>query len=200
LCRREKVKLFLKGDRCYSGKCAVEKRPTAPGQHGKNHVKLSEYGIRMREKQKAKRIYGMNEGQFRRFFAEAARKPGVTGEYLFKLLESRLDNVIYRCGFAPSRNSARQMVLHGHILVNEKKVNVPSFIVKPRDVVRLRDKSKEMTVVKANIVKVKERGVLSQISWMDIDLDKLQVTFNKLPEKSDIGTFLDDQLIVEYYK
>ena len=200
LCRREKTKLFLKGDRCFTPKCALEKRDYAPGQHGKMTRKPSEYGIRLREKQKAKRIYGLNEGQFKRFFSIAASKPGITGLYLLKLLESRLDNIVYRAGFGGSRDQARQLVLHGHILVNGKRVNIPSYIMKPNDVVTLKDKSKELVGVKAAVVRIKERGMLPQGGWLEVNLEQLTATFKKMPEKDEIGAVINDQLIVEFYR
>ena len=199
LCRREKVKLFLKGDRCLGGKCALEKRAYFPGQHGKKISKLSEYGLRLREKQKAKRIYGMNESQFKRFFSIAERKPGATGEYLLKLLESRLDSTVYRSGFAASRDLARQLVLHGHILVNNKKVNIPSYILKPNDVVTVKEKSKNLVVIKSNIEKVKERGGINS-PWLEVNFDELRIVFKRMPEESEIGSILEKQLIVEFYK
>jgi small subunit ribosomal protein S4 len=200
LCRREKVKLFLKGDRCYTPRCAVEKRQYAPGQHGKVPSKLSEYGIRLREKQKAKRIYGLNEGQFKRFFSIAARKPGVTGLYLLKLLESRLDNIVFRSGFAASRDTARQLILHGHFRVNGKKVNIASYIMRPNDVITVKEKSKELKAVKTAVERAKERGMVPSGAWIDVSLDQLQITFKKMPEKDDIGTVLNEQLIVEFYR
>lgn len=200
LCRREKVKLFLKGDRCYSSRCALEKRNYAPGQHGKKPVKLSEYGLRLREKQKAKRIYGMNESQFRRFFSIAARKPGVTGEYLLKLLESRLDNIIYRSGFAASRDAARMLTSHGHVLVNGKKINIPSYIAKPNQVITIREKSKELKSIKLNIERVKERGSVVPGGWIEVNLDELKILYKRMPEENEIGSILEKQLIVEFYK
>jgi len=199
LCRREKIKLFLKGDRCFTGKCAIEKKSVPPGQHGKMMSKLSEYGIRLREKQRAKRIYGMNEGQFRRFFSIASDKKGVTGAYLLKLLESRLDSVVYKAGFAPSRDAAKLFVLHGHVQINGKSVNVASYILKPGDVITVRQKSKELKVVKTSVERIKERGGITSGAWLDVDFDNLKITFKKMPEDSEIGSILNMKLIVEFY-
>ena len=199
LCRREKIKLFLKGDRCYTGKCAIEKKAVPPGQHGKKMTKLSEYGIRLREKQRAKRIYGMNEGQFRRFFGIASNQKGVTGEYLLKLLESRLDSVVYRAGLAASRDAAKILILHGHVLVNGKRVNIASYILKPGEIVTIKEKSKEMKAIKTNIERVKERGGINSGAWLDVDFDNLKITFKKMPEESEIGSILNKKLIVEFY-
>ncbi|MEI6845410.1 MAG: 30S ribosomal protein S4 [Candidatus Firestonebacteria bacterium] len=199
LCRREKIKLFLKGDRCYTGKCAIEKGAIIPGQHGKKMSKLSEYGIRLREKQRAKRIYGMNEGQFRRFYGIAAGKKGVTGEYLLKLLESRLDSVVYRAGLAASRDGAKILVLHGHVQVNGKMVNIASYILKPGEVVSIREKSKQMKAIKMSVDRIKERGGITSGAWLDVDFDNLKVTFKKMPEEAEIGSILNKQLIVEFY-
>ncbi|MFH1825525.1 MAG: 30S ribosomal protein S4 [Candidatus Firestonebacteria bacterium] len=202
LCRREKVKLFLKGDRCYTGKCALEKKAYLPGQQGKKGkkiTKLSEYGLRLREKQKVKRIYGMNEAQFKRFFSMAKRKPGITGEYLLKLLERRLDNTVYRSGFSASRAGARQLVLHGHILVNNKKVNISSYILKPNDVIEVKEKSKNLKAIKTNIEKVKERGGITY-NWLEVNLDELKTVFKRAPEETETGLIVEKQLIVEFYK
>ncbi|MEI7904070.1 MAG: 30S ribosomal protein S4 [Candidatus Firestonebacteria bacterium] len=199
LCRREKVKMFLKGDRCFTPKCALEKRQTAPGQHGKKPTKLSEYGIRLREKQKAKRMYGLNEGQFKRFFEIASRKPGVTGLHLLKLLESRLDNVVFRSGFGASRDQARQLVMHGHVLVDGGCVNIPSYILKPNEVITLKPKAKELKGVKAAVERIKERGMIPS-GWLEVNLDLLSITYKKMPEKDEIGAIVNEQLIVEFYR
>ena len=194
LCRREGQKLFLKGDRCYGGKCALERRNYAPGQHGQMRKKSSEYGLQLREKQKAKRFYGMQETQFRNLFDKAVSKKGVTGENLLIMLESRLDNVVYRLGLASSRKEARQLVVHSHFTVNGKKVNAPGQEVKAGDVIAVKEKSK-------NSPKFKEiRDMQITVpSWLTVDTDTLEGKVVALPTRADIDTPIAEHLIVELY-
>jgi len=194
LCRREGIKLYLKGERCYTNKCAVERRPYAPGQHGHNRKKLSEYGIQLREKQKVRRIYGINERQFRRYFAEAERQKGVTGEILMRLLERRLDNVVYRLGFAVSRPQARQIVLHGHVQVNGRKVNIPSYLVDIGDEVEIREKSKNL-----QIFQEAKEAARSVPKWLEVDLDQLKGKVVSFPTMEDLDIPVEPHLIVELY-
>ena len=194
LCRREGIKLYLKGDRCYTNKCAVERRPYAPGQHGQGRRKLSEYGLQLREKQKVRRIYGVNEKQFRRYFAEAERQKGVTGEILMRLLERRLDNVVYRLGFAASRPQARQIVLHGHVQVNGKKVNIPSYLVDIGDEVEIREKSKNLQMFQ----EAKE-AARSVPQWLEVDSDQLKGKVVSFPSMEDLDIPVGAHLIVELY-
>jgi small subunit ribosomal protein S4 len=196
LCRREGMKLFLKGDRCYSDKCAYDRRPYPPGQHGQARVKFSEYGLRLREKQKVRRMYGVLERQFRKYFAGADRSKGVTGEQLLGLLERRLDNAVYRLGFAATRNEARQLVLHHHVLVNGKRVNVPSFLVKVGDKVSIRDKSRNIPRIKESVSGAERRG---QITWMELDKENFTGTVKTLPVREEITLPINEQLIVEFY-
>ncbi len=194
LCRREGMKLFLKGARCFTDKCAIERRNYPPGQHGLNRGKLTPFGIQLREKQKAKRIYGVLEGQFRRYFHEAEREKGVTGENLLRLLELRLDNVVYRLGFAASRRESRQMVAHGHFAVNGRKVSVPSFLVKVGDTVALRG-SKYEARVDDNLNA--GRGAAPQ--WLAVDPGARRGVVRSLPLREDIQIPVTEQLIVELY-
>lgn len=194
LCRREGQKLFLKGERCYSSKCAIERRNYAPGQHGQARKKQSEYGIQLREKQKAKRFYGMQETQFRNLFDKAAKKPGMTGENLLILLESRLDNVVFRLGFASSRKEARQLVTHGHFTVNGKKADIPSMEVKAGDVIKVKEKSQSSPKFK----EVKEMSITVP-SWLSVDVEKLEGKVITLPRREDIDTPIAEHLIVELY-
>lgn len=196
LCRREGEKLFLKGDRCFGDKCAMEKRPYPPGQAGKKRPRDSEYRLQLREKQKTKRIYGMLEKQFHSYYELANRQPGVTGENLLRLLEIRLDNVVYRLGFAKSRDEARQLVRHGHIHVNGKRVDIPSFRVKAGDLIAIAPKSKDLLVIKAAIV-ASERS--SVPGWLEVDIEKLQGSVIALPERDQIDTMVSETLIVELY-
>lgn len=196
LCRREKQKLFLKGSKCHSEKCPLEKKNYAPGQHGLNRrAKFSEYGVQLREKQKVKRIYGLLETQFHSYFEKANQQKGVTGENLIRLLESRLDNVVYRLGFAPSRKSARQIVRHRHLLVNGKIVDIPSYLLSPGDVISVRDNSKKLDIIHNSLRKAKD-GIYN---WINIDKASLSGTFLQLPERSDIPLNVNEQLIVELY-
>lgn len=196
LCRREGQKLFLKGERCFSEKCAVDKRPYAPGQHGKARKKLSEYGIQLREKQKAKRIYGVLETQFRNYFAEADRRKGITGSNLLILLELRLDNVMYRAGLGRSRTEARQVTRHNHVLVNGKKVNIPSYSVRVGDVISLKEKSQSIQRFK-DIIETTESRIVPE--WMDVDLENKTIKILDLPTREQIDTQVQETLIVELY-
>lgn len=196
LCRRETMKLYLKGDRCYSDKCAIERRNYPPGQHGQGRVKFSEYGQQLREKQKIKRIYGILERQFRGYFESAERMKGITGENLLVLLERRLDNIVFRLGFANSRAEARQLVLHRHFTVNGRTVNVPSFLVKPGDAVELREKSRKIARVLDSLEAVARRGVPQ---WLDLEKDKFRGTVKALPVRSDLTMPIQEQLVVELY-
>jgi small subunit ribosomal protein S4 len=189
--------LFLKGDRCYSDKCAFERRSFAPGQHGQARMrKVSDYAIQLREKQKVRRIYGMLEGQFRKYFEIAERIKGVTGENLLMLLESRLDNVIYRLGYANSRNQGRQLVRHNHIEVNGRKVNIPSFRVSVNDVITLKEKSRKVGAINESLEAVVRRGVPS---WLELDKDNYKGTVKALPVRQEITMPIQEQLIVELY-
>lgn len=196
LCRREGIKLFLKGDRCYGDKCAIERRPYPPGMAGKKRPRDSEYRIQLREKQKAKRIYGILEKQFRNYYKLASRMTGITGENLLRLLESRLDNVVYRLGFAASRDEARQNVRHGHFLVDGSRVNIPSYRVKPGQVVAVADKAKELTVVKAAIISSSKVEIPG---WLEVDVEKLHGKVLSLPTRDQIDAPVREQLIVELY-
>ena len=196
-CRRERLKLFLKGDRCYTDKCAFERRSYPPGQHGQSRMrKFSDYAIQLREKQKVRRMYGVMEGQFHKYYKKADRIKGVTGENLLSLLEKRLDNAMYRCGFAGSRCQARQLVKHDHILVNGKRVNVPSYIVSVNDVISVREKSRKVEVITDNMEAVARRGVPS---WLEVDKDGFQATVKSEPERQEITMPIQEQLIVELY-
>ncbi len=196
-CRREGEKLFLKGDRCYSAKCAVIKRHTPPGQHGQaRQRKQSEYGIQLREKQKCRRAYGVLESQFRKYYEMAANMRGATGENLLALCERRLDNVVYRLGFADSRPMARQMVNHSHILVDGKKVNIPSYLVKAGQVITVREGSRDME----NLKELKEQGAAKPVpKWLDMDAANLTGKIAAMPQRDDIDLTIEEHLIVEYY-
>lgn len=196
LCRRENLKLFLKGERCYSDKCAIERRNYPPGQHGQGRPKFSEYSIQLREKQKVKRMYGLLESQFRRTFFEAARTKGITGETLLILLERRLDNATYRVGFASSRAEARTLVRQGHILVNGKKVNIPSYSVRVGDVISIREKSRQMGRVLTALDGAQRRGVPD---WAELDRESFSGRIKIFPTRSDITMPINEKLIVELY-
>jgi len=196
ICRREGMKLYLKGTRCESEKCAFERRGYAPGQHGQKRRKDTEYGLQLREKQKVKRIYGLFEKQFRRYFSIAARKKGVTGENLLQLLEQRLDNTVYRLGFSESRRQARQVVRHGMILVNGKKVDIPSYTLKAGDKISIQEKFKENLVLKRSVESLQKRGVPE---WLEVDATTLSGSFKKIPTKDEIALPVQEQLIVELY-
>jgi len=196
LCRREKMKLFLKGAKCDSPKCPIEIRPYPPGEHGRNRPKESEYLLQTREKQKARRIYGILERQFRGYYQEASRRRGKTGDNLLQILESRLDNVVYRAGFAKSRDMARQLVLHGHFLVNGHKVDVPSYRVTESDIVEVSPKSLGLTPF---IVARAEAGERLVPAWLEVVPDKMRVLVHAMPERPQIDTQVQEQLIVELY-
>ena len=196
LCRREGTKLFLKGDRCLSGKCAIDRRNTAPGQHGAATKKLREYGMQLREKEKTKRYYGVLERQFVNYFEEADRAKGMTGENLICLLERRLDNVVYRMGMAASRKEARQLVLHGHFTLNGKNVNIPSLIVKAGDVISVKESSRASVKIKAL---AEDLATKTAPKWLDVDKNGLSVKVATLPARDDVDFDFNEQLIVELY-
>ena len=196
LCRREGTKLFLKGERCTSGKCAIDRRSTAPGQHGAANKKQREYGMQLREKQKTKRYYGVLEKQFRNYFEEADRKEGMTGENLLKLIERRLDNVVYRMGIAESRREARQLVLHEHITLNGRKVNIPSIIVSAGDVVAIKENFRSSARCKALAEKMQSK---TAPKWLEVDKENLSAKVAALPARDDIDFEFNEQLIVELY-
>ena len=199
LCRREGQKLFLKGERCVSPKCAVDRRPFPPGEAGRRNVmrrKVSDYGVQLREKQKARRMYGVLERQFRRYFKEASRRKGLTGGTLLALLESRLDNVVYRLGFADSRAQARQLVRHGHFAVNGRKTDIPSFQVSLNDLISVREGSRTKTYFRE---RAQILGSASPPTWLSLDVSNLGGTVTSAPERDEIGVLLNEQLIVEYY-
>jgi small subunit ribosomal protein S4 len=196
LCRREGTKLFLKGDRCLSGKCAIDRRNTAPGQHGAATKKLREYGMQLREKEKTKRYYGVLERQFVNYFEEADRTKGMTGENLICLLERRLDNVVYRMGMAASRKEARQLVLHGHFTLNGKNVNIPSLIVKAGDVISVKESSRASVKIKAL---AEDLATKTAPKWLDVDKNGLSVKVATLPARDDVDFDFNEQLIVELY-
>jgi small subunit ribosomal protein S4 len=198
LCRREGMKLFLKGARCYSDKCAIEKRNFPPGQHGKDRKpKIVGYGLQLREKQKAKRYYGVPEVQFRNLFEKASRLKGVTGENLLGMLERRLDNVVYRVGFGTSRSMARQLVRHGHVLVNGKKVNIPSYLLRPNDVVEIREKSRQNSAIQGSL---EATAHMPSPNWIEVDRDGLKARILAPPKREELVQIkLEEQLIVELY-
>jgi small subunit ribosomal protein S4 len=196
LCRREGVKLFLKGDRCYSDKCGVERRPFPPGQAGKKRPRDSEYRVQLREKQKAKRSYGVLEKQFRTYYELASRQQGKSGENLLKILETRLDNVVYRLGFAASRDEARQTVRHNHIFVNGSRVNIPSYRVRPGDTIAVADKARDLTVIKAALI---SSARVEVPAWLQVDAEKLSGKVLAIPTRDQIDMPVREQLIVELY-
>ncbi|HEX6077593.1 MAG TPA: 30S ribosomal protein S4 [Micromonosporaceae bacterium] len=195
-CRREKMKLFLKGAKCEGPKCPIERRPFPPGQHGRGRLKETEYLLQLREKQKARRVYGVLEKQFRRYYEEANRKGGKTGETLLQILESRLDNVVYRAGFAKSRDMARQLVKHGHLLVNGRKVDIPSYRVGEHDIVQVREKSRELTPF---VVARAEAGGRTVPAWIEVIPGQMKILVHSLPARQVIDTPVQEQLIVELY-
>jgi len=196
LCRREKQKLFLKGSKCLSEKCPLEQKNYPPGQHGlTRRAKFSEFGVQLREKQKVKRIYGLQETQFHNYFERAIRQKGITGANLIKLLERRLDNVIFRLGFAPSRKSARQLVLHGHFMVNGYTVDIPSYSLVAGDLILVRDKSKKLDTIHNTLRRTKD----NVYTWLSVDKAALSGTFLNIPEREDIPLNVNEQLIVELY-
>jgi small subunit ribosomal protein S4 len=188
--------LFLKGEKCFSSKCEIEKRPNPPGQHGARRGRLSDYAVQLREKQKLRRIYGVLEKQFRNYYKEADRRKGSTGENLLQLLESRLDNVVFRMGFGASRSEARQLVRHKAVTLNGKKVNIPSIQVKPGDVVGVSEKGKSQLRIKAAVDGSQQRGIAE---WLDVDTSKLEGVFKSAPERSDLPTDINENLVVELY-
>ena len=196
MCRRETQKLFLKGERCYSPKCALERRFYPPGQHGQGRKKTSDYGLQLREKQKTKRFYGLLEKQFHNTFLKASKRKGITGENLLRLLETRLDNVVYRLGFAGSRSQARQIVRHGHIQVNGKRVDIPSYRVRAGDLVSIAPKAKDLLVIKSAIIS-NERSTVP--GWLEVDIEKLQGSVISLPTRDQIDLTVKENLIVELY-
>ncbi len=196
LCRRESEKLFLKGDRCLTDKCAVERRKYAPGQHGQRRRKFSDYSLQLREKQKAKETYGILEKQFRLYYFKAEKMSGVTGTNLLQLLERRLDNIVFRMGFAANRRQARQLVLHGHFTLNGGRVNIPSFLIRTGDVVVPRDKSKKLAAIEENIAKIEHRGLPG---WIEMDVNKLTGKVLNYPSRDEIEIPVKEQLIIELY-
>ncbi len=196
LCRREGLKLYLKGERCYSPKCSVDKRPFPPGQHGQGRHRTSEYGSQLREKQKARRYYGVLEKQFHSYYESAARKQGVTGENLLQLLESRLDNTVFRLGLAASRPEARQLVRHGHFLVNGRRVDIPSYLMKPGDKIGIREKSQQSPRIKELLESAQSRTIPA---WLQLDLNAFNGQVVRLPARDEIDTPVAEQMIVEYY-
>ena len=197
LCRREGTKLFLKGDRCYSAKCSVLKRHTPPGQHGQARArKQSEYGVQLREKQKCRRAYGVLESQFRKYFDMATNMRGITGENMLCLLERRFDNVVYRLGFGESRPMARQLVQHGHFRINGKKVDIPSYLVKPGDIISVKERSRDLQCFKA----LREQGAGKPVpKWLEVDAENLTGKIVAMPERDDIDLTIEEHLIVEFY-
>ena len=196
LCRREGEKLFLKGEKCYTAKCAMEKRAYPPGQHGQRRTRLSDYALQLREKQKLRRIYGVLEKQFRSYYGEAARIKGSTGENLLQLLECRLDNVVYRMGFASSRSEARQLVRHNGIVVNGVRVNIPSFQVSSEDIIEVKEDAKNQNRIKSALEFVEQRGIPE---WIELDIKKMRGVFKVKPERSDLPAEINESLVVELY-
>jgi len=196
LCRREGLKLFLKGERCYTDKCAIERRNYPPGQHGQGRSKFSEYAVQLREKQKVKRMYGVLERQFRRYFHMAERSRGVTGERLLQLLEQRFDNMVYRMGFATSRTEARQLVRHGHFLVDGHKVDIPSFLVRPGQVVVVREKSRTVARIVEAMEQSERRGIPD---WLEVQREAFSARVKNLPARTDLTMPINEKLIVELY-
>lgn len=196
LCRREGIKLYLKGQRCFTDKCAIERRGYAPGQHGQGRPRLSEYNLQLREKQKLKRIYGLMERQFRGYFGRAAKKKGITGEYLLQLLERRLDNVVYRLGFAASRKEARQLTTHGHFLLNGRSVNIPSCLVKEGDIIVVKEKSRGFVPIQNALAAVETRGLPG---WLELDKTNFQGKIRALPTREDAALPVNEQMVVELY-
>lgn len=196
LCRRENMKLFLKGDRCYSDKCSFDRRSYPPGQHGQRRTKVSDYGIQLREKQKVKRMYGLSEKQFRSTFDTANRKKGLTGTNLLSILERRMDNVVYRLGFVNSRTQGRHFVRHNHFTVNGTKVNIPSYIIKQGDVIEVREKSRKMQYIVDAVDAVIRRGIPQ---WLELDKDEFKGSVKGMPAREDLTTPIEEQLIVELY-
>ncbi|MGA1864734.1 MAG: 30S ribosomal protein S4 [bacterium] len=196
LCRREGEKLFLKGDRCFKDKCSIERRNFPPGQHGQRRQKFSDYGMQLREKQKVKRMYGLLEKQFRNYFKKVERQKGITGENLLIKLEMRVDNLVYRLGFACSRNQARLLVTQGHFLVNGRKVNIPSFLAKPSDVIEVKEKSRKMTIIQESMESAIQRGIPN---WLELDAENFRGIIKALPSREEITHPIQEQMIVELY-
>lgn len=196
ICRREGEKLFLKGDRCYTEKCAIDRRKYPPGQHGQGYRKLSDYGIQLREKQRVRKTYGLLERQFRRYFEEAERRKGITGEVLLQLLERRLDNIVYRMGFASNRRQARQFVNHGHFLVNGKKITLPTYEVKGGDVIEVAESGKNIHEITDSVVKAVHRGIPA---WVEVDSENMRGKVLHIPSREEIQLPVKEQLIVELY-
>ncbi|MFO0568322.1 MAG: 30S ribosomal protein S4 [Polyangiaceae bacterium] len=197
LCRRESMKLYLKGDRCFTEKCAVTRRPYPPGQHGQGRIKLSEYGLRLREKQKMRRIYGLLERQFSRYYVQASSMKGRTGEEMLGLIERRLDNVVHRMGFAVSRRQGRQLVRHSHILVNGKHVNIPSYVVKPNDKIEIHEQSRKIAYVAAALAAAENKP---RASWVEVDKENFSGVFKGMPVRDDLNEpMVREQYVVEYY-
>ncbi|MGA1842398.1 MAG: 30S ribosomal protein S4 [bacterium] len=196
LCRREGEKLFLKGDRCFKDKCSLERRNFPPGQHGQRRQKFSDYGMQLREKQKVKRMYGLLEKQFRNYFKKVERQKGITGENLLIKLEMRLDNLVYRLGFACSRNQARLLVTQGHFLVKGRKVNIPSFIAKPSDVIEVKEKSRKLTIIQESMEAAIQRGIPN---WLELDAENFRGIVKALPSREEITHPIQEQMIVELY-
>jgi small subunit ribosomal protein S4 len=196
ICRREGDKLFLKGDRCYTEKCAIERRKYPPGQHGQGYKKLSDYGLQLREKQKVRKMYGILERQFRKYFHEAERKKGITGEILLQLVEFRLDSMVYRMGFASNRRGARQIIRHGHVLVNGREVNLPSFGLKKGDVVEIKESSRNIPEIADSLSKSEHRGIPP---WVEVDSANFKGKVINIPSRDEIQLPVQEQLIVELY-
>ena len=196
ICRREGEKLYLKGERCYTDKCAIERRPYPPGQHGQGRQKRSDYGTQLREKQKVRKVYGILEKQFKRYFEMAEKMSGITGENFLQLLEKRLDNVVFRMGFATSRNQARQLVLHGHLQVNGKKVNIPSYLVTDDDVISVKETSRKSKKFKEIF---EYNSELTSPKWLSVNMDKAEGKVLSLPDREDVDLAVEEHLIVEYY-
>lgn len=196
ICRRETMKLYLKGDRCYSDKCAVERRNYPPGQHGQSRGKFSDYGLQLREKQKIKRMYGLVEKQFKAYFKEADRQKGVTGTNFLILLERRLDNTVYRLGFANSRSQARQLVRHEHFLVNGRKVNIPSYLLRPGDTITVKEGSRQVTAINEALEAMPRRGLPP---WLEVDKTKYEGAFKAYPTREEMNLPVQEQLVVEFY-
>jgi small subunit ribosomal protein S4 len=190
------MKLFLKGERCFTDKCAIEQREYPPGQHGQGRIRTTEYRVHLREKQKVRSTYGVSEAQFKRYYDMARSHKGVTGEQLLQLLERRLDNIVYRLGFSPSRNGARQLITHGHITVNSRKVNVPSFLVNAGDTIEVKEKSKKLNAINSSLENREQRG---WTEWLEMDKDAKKGKVKALPERKDMSTTIQETLIIEYY-
>lgn len=197
LCRRERTKLFLKGTKCFTDKCPIESRNYPPGQHGvSKRQRMTDYAVQLREKQKVRKAYGVLEGQFRRYFEEASKKSGITGDNLVKLLERRFDNTVYRLGLAPSRKAARQLIAHRHFTVNGRVVNIPSFLLKSGDSIQVRDKSKKLELIHDSMKRIKDNMIMP---WLSLDKANMKGVFVKEPERSDVQFVANEQLIVELY-